>query len=247
MNRALLVLLPFLCAWLTPQQDIGWLKLDQAKALASHTNKLILVYVACDPKSGSAPCSGGTMERVFADAALARRQEDFYFVRVGEKKTAQLVKATKPPEAIVLDSDGDEIYRGSFTDVASLEQVMGAAQGRLLPREPHWASEIAPSPGGRALLVVAFDDDKGDALKPFEDKLLVKFHDRIEFVRYPAKKDSEAAKKWGVTQGPAIFICDAANDKPEKNALEKLTGKKTPAQLKASLQKALLRLEPAKK
>jgi hypothetical protein len=46
-----------------------------------------------------------------------------------------------------------------------------------------------------------------------------------------------------VTQGPAIFICDASKDSPEKNALEKLTGKKTPAQLKAAIQKSLLRIE----
>ncbi len=247
MTRGLLVLAPVLCAWFLPQQEIGWLKLDQAKALAAHTNKLILVYVACDPKSGSAPCSGGAVERVFSDPSLARRQEDFYFVRVCEKKTAQLIKATKGPEAIVIDADGDEVYRGSFTDVATLEQVMGAAQARLLPREPHWGSEIAPTPGGKSLLIVAFDDEKGESLKPFEDRLLVKYHERIEFVRYSSRKDVEAAKKWGVAQGAAIFICDAARENPEKNALEKLTGKKTPAQLKASIQKAILRLEPVKK
>jgi hypothetical protein len=229
--------------WLSPQQDIGWLKLDQAKAIASHTNKLILVYVACDPKSGSSPCNGGAVERVFAEPSIARRQEDFYFVRICEKKTAQLVKATRGPEAIVLDSDGDEIHRSTFTDAATLDQVMGVAQARLLPREVKWAGEIAPSPGGKQLLIVGFDDDKGESLKAFEDKLLVKFHERIEFVRYPARKDSELSKKWGVTQGPAIFICDASKDSPEKNALEKLTGKKTPAQLKAAIQKSLLRIE----
>jgi hypothetical protein len=244
MRSALIV--ATLWGWLTPQQDIGWLKLDQAKAIASHTNKLILVYVACDPKSGSAPCSGGAVERVFADAAIARRQEEFYFVRICEKKTAQLVKATRGPEAIVLDADGDEIYRSTFTDVPTLEQVMGAAQARLMSREVHWAGEIPLSPGGKQLLIVGFDDEKNETLKAFEDKLLVKYHDRLEFVRYSARKDSEPAKKWGVTQGPAIFICDAAKENPEKNALEKLTGKKTPAQLKSAIQKALIRVEPKK-
>src|SRR5438445_432541 len=97
-----------LCAATNAPQDIGWLKLDQAKAISGHTGKLILVYVACDPKSGASPCSGGAAERLFADAAILKRQDEFHFVRICEKKTAQAVRATRAPEAIFLDGDGDE-------------------------------------------------------------------------------------------------------------------------------------------
>jgi hypothetical protein len=242
--RAALFLPFLLAAWTVPQQDIGWLKLDQAKAIASHTNKLILVVVACDPRSGSAPCSGMAVERVFGEPAITKRQEDFHFVRVCEKKTAQLLRATKPPEAIFLDPDGDEVYRSGFSDAATLEQALSAALQRYAPREIHWAGDVPASPGGKSLLVVGFDDDKGESLKAFEDRLLVKYHDRIEFVRYPSRKDSEPAKKWGVTQGPAFFICDACKECPEKNPLEKLAGKKSPAVLKSAIQRALLRIEP---
>src|SRR5579863_6165869 len=97
------LLLPLLvAAWTAPQQDIGWLKLDQAKAVAVHTNKLILVVVACDPRSGSAPCSGMAVERVFGEPAITKRQDEFHFVRICEKKTAQLLRATKRPEPIIL-------------------------------------------------------------------------------------------------------------------------------------------------
>ena len=155
-----LLLISSLWAALSPaQQDIGWLKLDQAKAVSSHTNKLILVYVACDPRSGSAPCSGGAVERVFADAAILKRQEEFHFVRVCEKKTAMAVRAIKPPEAIILDAYGDEIYRSGFADVARLDQAMSAARLRYAPKEVHWAGEVAPSSGGKPLLIVVFDDD----------------------------------------------------------------------------------------
>ena len=239
--------LPFLlAAWTAPQQDIGWLKLDQAKAIAAHTNKLILVVVACDPRSGSAPCSGMAVERVFGEPAITKRQEEFHFVRVCEKKTAQMLHATKPPEAIILDADGDEIYRSGFSDAASLDLALAAAIQRSSAREIRWASEIPATPGGKSLLVVAFDDEKGESLKAFEDRQLVKYHDRIEFVRYAVKKDSEPARKWGVVQGPAFFLCDAGKESPEKNPLEKLTGKKTPALLKTAIQKALLRVEPKK-
>ncbi len=237
--------LPFLllAAWTAPQQDIAWLKLDQAKAIASHTNKLILVVVACDPRSGSAPCAGMAVEKVFGEASVVKRQEEFHFVRVCEKKTAQALRATKPPEAIILDPDGDEVYRSAFSDVATLDQAMSAALQRYSPREVHWAADVPASPGGKSLLVVGFDDEKGESLKAFEDRTLVKYHDRIEFVRYPVRKDSEAAKKWGVAQGPALFICDAGRDAPEKNPIERLAGRKTAPVLKAAIQKALLKVE----
>jgi len=99
---------------------------------------------------------------------------------------------------------------------------------------------------GRRWLIIGFDDEKGESLKGFEDRLLVKYHERFEFVRFTVKKDAEASKKWGVTQGPAMFICDATRENPEKNALEKLTGKKSAAALKALIQKSLLRVEAKK-
>jgi len=237
----------FVLAWwtaLTPvPQDIAWMKLEQAKAVSAHTSKLIFVYVACDPRSGSAPCNGGAVERVFSDPAILKRQEEFHFVRICEKKTAHAVKALKAPEAIILDADGDEVYRSGFSDAAGLDRAMAAALQRYAPKEVHWAGAVAPGRGGRTLLVVGFDDEKGEALKAFEDRTVAKYHDRIEFVRYSAKKDPETAKKWGVTQGPAVFFCDAARENPEKNILERLTGKKTPAVLKAAIQKALLKAE----
>ncbi|HVR84006.1 MAG TPA: hypothetical protein VMU54_06825 [Planctomycetota bacterium] len=244
--RAGIVLAVLLAAWSPPQQDIGWLKLDQAKAIASHTNKLILVVVTCDPRSGSAPCNGGAVERICSEAAIVKRQEEFHFVRVCEKKTAQLLRATKPPEAIILDGDGDEVFRSGFSDAGTLESALSSALLRYSPREIRWASEIPAGSGGKPLLIIGFDDEKGESLKAFEDRGLVKYHDRIEFVKFPVRKDSEAAKKWGVSQGPAIFICDGGKENPEKNPLEKLTGKKTPAALKSAIQKAFLRVETKK-
>jgi hypothetical protein len=160
--------------------------------------------------------------------------------------TAQLLRATKPPEAIILDADGDEIFRSGFSDAGTLDVALSAALARYGAREIRWASEIPASAGGKPLLIVGFDDDKGESLKAFEDRLLVKYHDRIEFVKFPVRRDSEAAKKWGVSQAPAFFICDAAKENPEKNTLEKLTGKKSPAALKSAIQKAFQKLEAKK-
>jgi hypothetical protein len=241
--RVTLLILGF-WAGLAPQ-DIGWLKLEQAKAVGGHTGKLILVYVACDPKSGMSPCSGGSAERSFSDPAIVKRQDEFHFVRICEKKTALLVRASRAPEAIFLDPDGDEVYRSAFSDGSSLDRAMSTAQQKYGPKEVAWGTEL-PSVSGKALVIVGFDDEKGEALKAFEDKTLVKYQERIEFVKLPFKKDGEASKKWGVSQAPAIVICDGSKESPERNAIEKLSGKKSPAALKAAIQRALGKIEPKK-
>src|SRR5436190_5529706 len=242
--RLPLLFLALWTAW-TPPQDIPWMKLDQAKAIGGHSGKLILVYVACDPKSGNAPCSGGTGERSFADPAILKRQDEFHFVRVCEKKTALAVRASRVPEAIFLDADGDEVFRSSFTDGNSLDRVMSAALQRYAPREIAWAAEV-PTVSGKSLVVVGFDDEKGEALKAFEDRTLVKYQDRIDFVKLPFKKDGDAAKKWGVAQAPAIILCDGTKEAPDKNPIERLSGKKTPAMLKAAILRGLAKIEPKK-
>jgi len=228
-------------------QDIPWLKLDQAKAVGANTGKLILVYVACDPNSGAARCSGGAGERSFADPAILKRMDDFHFVRVCDKKTAQSVNATKAPEVIFQDAEGDELYRSGFTDSVMLDRAMTAALQRYSPHAAPWAAELPSAPANKPLLIVGFDDEKGEALKGFEDRLLVKYHERFTYVRFTIKKDAEIAKKWGVSQGPAVFFCDGSKENPEKNALEKLTGKKTPVAIKSAILKALSKIEPKPK
>ena len=227
-------------------QDIPWLKLDQAKAVGVNTGKLLVVYVACDPISGAAGCSGGAGERSFGDPAILKRVDDFHFVRVCDRKTAQSVGATKAPEVIFMDAEGDEFHRSGFTDALSLDRAMSAALQKYSPRPAPWAAELPASPSGKPLLIVGFDDEKGESLKVFEDRTLVKYHERFTYVRFTLKKDADIAKKWGVTQAPAVFLCDASKEGPEKNALEKLSGKKTPMAIKVAILKALSKLEPKK-
>jgi hypothetical protein len=229
-----------------PAQEIPWLKLDQAKAVGVNTGKLIVVYVACDPNSGAARCSGGAGERAFADPAILKRGDDFHFVRVGDRKTAQSVAATRAPEVIFIDPEGDEIFRSGFTDAATLDRAMGVALQKYAPHAVPWTSELPASPSGKPLLVVGFDDEKGESLKALEDRTLVKYHERFTYVRFTLKKDAESARKWGVSQAPALFFCDASKEAPEKNALEKLSGKKSAAAIKAAIQKAMAKLEPKK-
>ncbi len=52
MIRALLVL-ALVAAGGGPQQGISWMRLDTAQAASKKTGKLILLFVACDPKTGN--------------------------------------------------------------------------------------------------------------------------------------------------------------------------------------------------
>src|SRR5881394_3121416 len=130
-------------------QEISWLKLDQAKAVGLNTGKLVAVYVACDPNSGASRCSGGAGERSFADPAILKRVDDFHLVRVCDRKTAQSVGATRAPEIIFMDAEGDELHRSGFTDAATLDRAMTAALQKFAPHAAPWAAELPAAPSGK--------------------------------------------------------------------------------------------------
>ena len=68
--------------------------------------------------------------------------------------------------------DGDEVFRSGFTDVATLDQALGSALQRYAPKEVRWSGDFVLG-AGKPLLVVGFDDEKGEALKAFDDRTLV--------------------------------------------------------------------------
>jgi hypothetical protein len=146
------------------------------------------------------------------------------------------------PAVVFTDADGDEIHRAGFYDGAGLESAMNAALAKYQNKPVSWKGEVAPS--SKKLRVIGFDDEAGEALKALEDRSIVKFHDRCEFVKLPARKDGEAAKKYGVTAFPAIVLCDASAEAAPP--LEKLQGKKSTAAIKLAIHKALARLESKK-
>jgi len=157
----------------------------------------------------------------------------------GTQSWANRFKVDRVPMVVVTDADGDEIHRSTFGDEASLARAMNAALAKYAPKPVAWSSEVPAAGSGRKLLVVGFDDEKGEALKAFEDRTLVKYHAQCFFVKLPFEKDGETAKKWGVSSAPAIVLCDAAKESP----LERLTGEKSPAALKLAIQRALARLK----
>jgi hypothetical protein len=167
-----------------------------------------------------------------------KKSAGFHCVR-GTQAWANRFKVDRVPMVVVADADGDEIHRATFGDEASLAGAMDAALAKYAPKPVSWSSEPPASADGRKLLVVGFDDEKGEALKVLEDRTIVKYHASCTFVKLAFEKDGEAAKKWGVTSAPAIVLCDPSKE----SVLERLTGKKTPLSLKAAFQRALARVK----
>lgn len=181
-----------------------------------------------------------------ADGAFAtavRKSADFVCTR-GTQKYANHFKIKAVPAVLFTDADGDEIHRATFNDAAALENAMSAALAKYQNKPVSWKGEAGPS--SKKLLVVGFDDEAGEGLKALEDRSIVKFHERCEFVKLPAQRDGEAAKRYGVTTFPAIVLCDPSAEYPEKSPLEKLQGKKSTAAIKLAIHKALARLESRK-
>jgi hypothetical protein len=224
------------------QQGATWLKLDQAKAAAAKSGNPLLVYVACDPVTGSSSCGNAPSDRAFGESCVEKRKDNFHFVRVVDKKTAQDLKATRCGEILFLDSDGDEFYRSTFKDVRTLESAMDQALQKNGPREIAWtaydAKKTTVSDDSKRMVFLAFVDDKKDSteqLKALEDRSLAKFHDRFQFLRATFRRESEEVKKYAVSQAPSFVILDSSKGE----LLEKSSGKKSVKEVKALFVKIL--------
>lgn len=178
--------------------------------------------------------------------SAVKTSSEFICVK-GTSKHASLFKVRGAPLVVITDPDGEEIHRASILEGESqLVAAWDAALKKYAGRPVSWGAEVQRDAAGKKVLVVAFDDEKGEGLKVFEDRMLAKYHDKCQFVKMPFVKDGEAAKRWSVTQAPTVFLCDPAKENSEKYPLEKLVGKKSPASIKAALLRAIRKVESAK-
>lgn len=174
---------------------------------------------------------------------MSKKGEEIILVK-GTQKLADQYKVKSPPSIVVVDPEGQEIHRASFRDARTLDAALEAALKKYSNAPVPWTSELKAGAG--KLLVVGFDDEKGEGLKVLEDRTLVLYHGKCTFVKFPYEKEGELARKWGVHQAPTIYLCDPSKENPERNPLEKLSGKKSPREAKAALLKALRKLEEKK-
>jgi hypothetical protein len=230
-----------LVAW-AADEKISWDKADGVLAKATATGKPVIWFFVNNQFSKDAPPPAmetvGAAEKAFTNSVIIKRREPFLWVR-GDQKLATTFKVQGAPAIVITDADGEILHRAP---VATPENLFDAMQTVLkekyIDTPVIWGDVVRTGPIKKKLLVVGFDDEKGEALKSLEDRSLVKYHKNCEFVKLPPQKGGEAVKRWNVEKTPSIVICDAM-----ERVLERVSGKLTPCQIKAAIAKAMQKLD----
>jgi hypothetical protein len=221
---------------------IRWEKADAALASASATGKPVLWYFPMDQfdKAALPPNVQAIAQAdlAFINPVIVKRQESFLWVR-GDQAGANRFKVRGAPMVLFTDGDGAVLHRASIVSPETLFDAMTVVLKEKFVNVPvSWGDVVRTGPITKRLLVVGFEGEKGGGLKVLEDRTLVKYHANCEFVKLPFSKDGEDARRWGVTQAPTILVCD-----PMERVLEKVSGDKSPAEVKAALVRALRKVD----
>jgi len=227
---------------LAADDKITWDNADGVLARAVAAGKPVIWYFVVNQfsKDGAPPGVDviDAANKAFANPVILKRRDPFFWVR-GDQARANAFKVQGAPMIVITDGDGDVIHRASIASPENLFDAMQAVLKEKYVNAPVlWGDVVRSGPIKKKLLVIGFDDEKGEALKSLEDKILVKYHKNCEFVRLPAEKNGAAAKKWSIDKTPSIVICDAL-----EHVLERLSGKLDPCHIKAAIQKAMAKLE----
>jgi hypothetical protein len=224
-------------------ERMAWEKADGVLVKAAAAGKPVIWFFINNKFSKDAPAALtldgiDKAEKAFNNPVILKRKDPFLWVR-GDQTLATSFKVTGAPGIVVTDSDGDVIHRASIASPENLYDAMNLVLKEKWVDVPvTWGDTVRTGPITKKLLIVGFDCDKGEALKSLGDKSLVKYHKNCEFVRLPYEKNSETLRKWTVDRNPAIVICDSM-----EHVLERVSGRVTPASVKAALMKALAKLE----
>lgn len=221
---------------------ITWDKANGVLAKATASGKLVVWYFVVNQFAKDSPPPAvdliAAAEKAFANPVIVKRRDPFLWVR-GDQTLANTLKVQGAPGIVITDADGDVIHRAPVASPENLYDAMQTVlQEKYVDTPVAWGDVVRTGPITKKFLVIGFDCEKGASLKSLEDRTLVKYHKNCEFVKLPYKKDGEMAKKWAVDKNPSIVICDAM-----ERVLERVSGKITPAHIKAAMVKAAQKLD----
>jgi hypothetical protein len=225
---------------------ITWERADQALAKATASGKPVLWYFVNNQFSKDASAGLATLtatdsnklDQAFTNPVILRRKDHFVWVRA-DQTISNKFKVQNAPLVIFTDGDGEVIHKASVTNPETLFAAMQTVVKEKYVDVPvKWGDVVRTGPIKKKILIVGFDDEKGEGLKVLEDRTLAKYQTNCEFVKLPYQKDGEEAKRWSITQVPAIVVCD-----PMEHVLERLTGKKQPLEVKSAIVKAFHKVD----
>jgi hypothetical protein len=230
------------------EDQVKWVRLDEARARSAATGKPVLVICLTD----LIPDGPGTkgIDRSFTSELIRPLRDEFVFVKCTDMATIRAVKATSKCELITLDPDGDEILRTVVKSTQEIAAAMKNTLARYANQPIHWSADppapVERSPDSKRLTVLLFGDASDDVaflIRSLEDRVVAKLHPRCSFVAMPYRKDSADVAKWNVLAAPTLILLDAEKEFGPKAVVERMAEKRTPRELKTLLRRALVAVE----
>jgi hypothetical protein len=233
-------------------EQVKWLKLDEARAKSAVTGKPVLVFAMTDLIIEGPPTKG--LDRAWATDPIRAQRDEFHFVKCTDMSTVKAVRATSKCELIFFDPDGDEILRIVVKSSAEIVAAMKDALTRYANKPIAWIPNAPPSDAGvsegKHMVVLLFGSDTEEAIaaaRTLEDRRVAKFHERCLFVRIEYRKDSPEVKAWNINSAPTLILMDRRKDFVAKSAVERTTERKTPREMKSFLVRGLSAIEKARR
>ncbi|HLF94935.1 MAG TPA: hypothetical protein VJB14_15820 [Planctomycetota bacterium] len=234
------------------EEQVRWVKWEEARAKSSAGGKPVLVFCMTDLIVDGPPVKG--LDRAWASECVRTYKDDFHFVKCADLKLAKAVKATSKCELIFLDPDGVEllrvVVRSAEEIAAALKECLTRYAGKPIAWTPNSPPSQESAPSGKPMTVVLFGDDSegvAAAIRSLEDRRVAGVHEKCLFVRIQYRKDSAETREWNVQGTPTLLLLDSIKDFGPKSVLERSWGRKTPREMKAFLIKGLVAIEKGRR
>jgi hypothetical protein len=245
---AMLLLLSSAGLHAADEEQVKWIKLDEARAKSVATGKPVLVFCITD-LIPDGPATKG-IDRSFTSEMVRPMKDEFLFVKCTDMTTVKAVKATSKCEVIIFDPDGDELLRTVAKSTQDIANCMKQTLTRYANRPIQWSAEapapVERSPSGVKLTVVLFrntSDDVGAMIRALEDRAVAKLHSNCLFVSMEFRKDSPDVAKWNVLAAPTLLLLDPEKEFCPKSVIDRTSDRKSPREVKAFLRKGLAAVE----
>jgi hypothetical protein len=230
------------------EDQVKWLKLEEARAKSIVTGKPVLVICISD-LIPDGPATKG-LDRSFTSELIRPQKDEFLFVKCTDMATIKAVQATSKCEFITFDPDGEVILRTVVKSTQDLANAMKASLTAYANQPIVWSSDpplpVERGATGKALTVLLFRDSSDEVaatVRSLEDRSVVKFHSRCSFVALEYRKGSPEVARWNILTAPTLLLLDPQKEFGPKSIVERVVDKKTPRELRAFLRKGLVALE----
>src|SRR5688572_3014147 len=226
-----------------------WIKLDEAFAAASTTDKLIAVYSTVGADGSREEQGSPDADAALSSKAVAARYGEFFWVRAADVATAKRIDSPPGTNLVFVDPDGGlaSVCNIQLGGEATVLRALDDAKKAYVPKSVPWFDgEVDEKDTGlrRKLIVYVFLDDKElseKAIKSLEHPWVARDHARMTLVRQYVL-DSPLSKRFKITSVPTLIFYDGAM-KEGKQILDRKSGEITPRMIRGPMKKFIDRIK----